>query len=441
MAGRVNKKANETNRSRTARKGADDMRLVTRREFLKTSGAGLAGAALLGAAGCGGSGQGGGGGQLRIGALYPFSGSLALLGEESFRGAEIARRQRNQDGGVAGNQIDYVRADVPDPNVARTEAERLLSQERLQVVIGTYSSALAMTASEVAARRGATYFELGAVTDPFTERGYETIYRTNPPAREFAVQQIRFIEEFLAPELGKEPSEFRLAIAHEDSDYGTSVAENVQNEAKPAEISLVSVEPYDAEASDLTPVILRLKDSNPDVVIAVSYAQDAILLSRQAQQQDLGAPLFGTGGGHSLQSFIEGVGEAGEGVFNVDFTQYKINTEFTPGLQRFVESYRQAYDEDPRSGHSLGNFTGANVLFDILEKTEGSLVAEDIGRAVDEYEVKQGTTATGWGVKFNENGQNTLAQPYVAQWRDGELVTVFPKDAAVAEPMLRTYGG
>jgi len=416
------------------------MKSVTRKDFLRASGAGLAGAALLGVVGCGGGG-GQGGGALRIGALYPFSGSLALLGEESFRGAELARRQRNQDGGVAGSQIEYVRADVPDPNVARTEAERLLSRERLQVLIGTYSSALAMTASEVAARRGATYFELGAITDPFTERGYETVYRTNPPAREFAASQIRFIEEWLAPELGKEPSALSIAIAHEDSDYGTSVAENVRNEAGPAGLNIASVQPYDAEASDLTPVILRLKNANPDVVIAVSYAQDAILLSRQAKQQDLDAPLFGTGGGHSLQSFIEAVGDAGDGVFNVDFTQYEVNTEFTPGLKDFVGAYKEAYDEEPRSGHSLNNFFGANVLFDLLEETEGDLAAEGIGEAASSYTVKEGTTATGYGVEFDKDNQNVRSEPFVTQWRDGSLVTVFPEEAAVTEPKLITPAG
>jgi branched-chain amino acid transport system substrate-binding protein len=298
-----------------------------------------------------------------------------------------------------------------------------------------------MTASEVAARRGANYFELGAVTDAFTERGYDTVFRTNPPAQEFAASQIRFIREFFAPELGKEPSEFRLAIAHEDSDYGTSVAENITSEADPVGINLATVEPYSATSNDLTPVVLRLRDAKPDLVIAVSYAQDAILLSRQANQLNLGAPLFGTGGGHSLQSFVEGLGEAANGVFNVDFTQYEINTEFTPGLQDFVDAYRQAHDSEPRSGHSLCNFTGANILFDILENTEGNLDPETVSQAAREYEAEQGTTAAGWGVKFDESGQNTRSQPFVYQWRDGELVTVFPEEAAVAEPRLVRAGG
>lgn len=415
-------------------------RRPSRREFLRISGAGLAGLSLLGFAGCGETGGGGGSGPIRIGALYPTSGSLALLGEESLRGAELARRQRNDDGGVAEREVEFVRVDVPDPNTARSEAERLVSREGLQMLIGTYSSALAMTASEVAARRGVGYFELGAVTDEFTERGYDTVYRTNPPAQMFAASQIGFIQDWLASELDKEPSEVRLAIAHEDSDYGTSVAENIRSEAEPAGIEIVSNQPYNANTNDLSPVILRLRNANPDIVIAVSYAQDAVLLSRQASQLNLGALLMGTGGGHSLQSFIDGVGELGNGAFNVDFTQYRVNRDFTPGLDQLEEAYKEAFDEDPRSGHSIANFMGANTLFEILSNTDGNLEAEAVGEAAGDYQVEPGSTATGWGVEFNENNQNTRAEPFVTQWQDGELVTVFPEDAAVAEPELIRAG-
>ena len=122
---------------------------------------------------------------IRIGALYPITGSLALLGEESWRGAEIARQFRNQKGGVAGRQIEFVRADVPDVNASKSEAERMISRESAKVLIGTYSSSLALAASEVAARAGVIYFELGAITDAVTERGYKTIFRTCPKAQLF----------------------------------------------------------------------------------------------------------------------------------------------------------------------------------------------------------------------------------------------------------------
>jgi branched-chain amino acid transport system substrate-binding protein len=80
---------------------------------------------------------------------------------------------------------------------------------------------------------------------------------------------------------------------------------------------------------------------------------------------------------------------------------------------------------------------GANVVFDLIEKTDGSLDVDKIREAAMDTDIPLGKTATGWGVKFNEKGQNTRAEPFVTQWRDGKLVTVWPEDAAVMEPIIR----
>ncbi|MCX7316694.1 MAG: ABC transporter substrate-binding protein [Hyphomicrobiales bacterium] len=80
--------------------------------------------------------------QTKIGALYPFSGGLALLGDESFRGLELATEERNAAGGVKGQPLQIVKGDAVDPNQAVGEARRLTSVDKVTVVFGTYSSSL-----------------------------------------------------------------------------------------------------------------------------------------------------------------------------------------------------------------------------------------------------------------------------------------------------------
>lgn len=374
---------------------------------------------------------------MRIGALYPLSGSLALLGEESWRGAEIARVMRNQKGGVAGQQVDFLKVDIPDVNATKSEAERLISREGLKLLTGTYSSSLCLAASEVAARAGIVYFEQGGIADLITGRGYKTLFRTCPKAQYFSKTQLKYTSDWIAPRINKKPSEVRLALVHEDSAYGSSISKNVEAEAKAAGIALISVLPYSAQAVDLSSVILRLKNEKPDVVIGVSYANDAILFGRQAKELGLDIKGFiGTGGGHSLRSFQEALGSAAEGVLNVDFTQYEVNTKFTPGLKEFVEAYRKAFNEPPRSGHSLANFMGTNVLLDILEKTGGSMDPGKFREVAMAMDVKPGNTASGWGVKFDEGGQNVAAEPLMMQWRGGKIVCVWPEGAAVVKAEL-----
>ena len=109
---------------------------------------------------------------------------------------------------------------------------------------------------------------------------------------------------------------------------------------------------------------------------------------------------------------------------------------FTPGLKGFLALYKKTFNEAPRSGHSLANYMGANIVFDILEKTGGSFDLGKIREAAMAMNISAGETPTGWGVKFDENGQNVKAMPLVTQWRDEKLVTVWPEGAAVMEPMI-----
>ena len=373
---------------------------------------------------------------LQLGALYPRSGSLALLGEESWRGAEIARLERNKQGGIAGRQVEFAEGDCHDVAAARSEAERLIEQKKVGLILGSYSSSRCMAATEVAARKNVLYFELGAIANAITGRGYKTVWRTNPTAQDFSRSQVDFITNWLAAQLDKAPTDIRVSIAHEDSDYGTSVAASFKELATEVGIQLVSVEPYASTSSDLSSVIFRLRQADPDIVIAVSYAQDAILLSRQALELELKKPFFGTGGGHSLKSFQEALGSKADGILNVDFTQYEVKTEFTPGLEEFLALYRETFKEEPKSGHSLANYMGAKVVFDILEKTAGSLEPDKIREVAMALDIPGGATATGWGVKFDDNGQNVRAKPLITQWREGKLITVWPAEAALMAPIM-----
>ena len=200
---------------------------------------------------------------------------------------------------------------------------------------------------------------------------------------------------------------------------------------------MVSIEPYAANSSDLSPVIFRLKKADPDVIVAVSYAQDAILLGRQAAEFKLNKPFIGTGGGHSLQSFQKALGDKANGVFNVDFTQYEVNTKFTPGLTEFLELYRKTFKRgaplrsqpDQLHGRQRGLRHHREDRWQASIRTRSAKAA----MAVD---IPLGKTANGWGVKFDDKGQNTRASAFVTQWRDGKLLTVFPKGAAVVEPVL-----
>jgi branched-chain amino acid transport system substrate-binding protein len=389
---------------------------------------------------CSGSPAAGGGGEkevLQIGALYPLTGSSALLGDESYRGAELAVKLRNQNGGVAGGKtVELVKTDAPDANAAQAEADRLITQKGVKLILGSYSSSISFAASEVTERNGVLYWELGAVSDQVTERGYKYVIRTNPPASHFSKIEIDYIKDVVAEKLGKNPSDLRIGIVHEDSLYGTTVAEFVKKYAEEANLKLATIQPYNLKSVDLSSVVLNVKEAKPDVLIGVSYLNDAILFWRQAKELGLDVPVFiGTGGGHTMSDFQKALGKDVDGILNVDFPQYEINKEYTPGLDDFVKLYKDTYGEEPRSGHSLANFMGTNVLLDVIDQV-GDIDPDKLREAAMNYKLEPGKSATGWGIQFDEKGQNKLGQPYVHQWIDGKLVVVWPKGAALKDVTL-----
>jgi len=170
------------------------------------------------------------------------------------------------------------------------------------------------------------------------------------------------------------------------------------------------------------------------VVLQTSYQNDTVLFFRQAKEQGFKPKaVMGAGGGYSLRETMEAIGAANmEGALNVDFTQYKTNVAAAPGITEFVAKYKAKYGTDPRSGHSLANYVGAKIFFDAMQASK-DLSASALRESVMKVDVPVGATASGWGAKFNEAGQNTRVSPFIMQWQAGELVTVFPAKAAVAK--------
>lgn len=379
--------------------------------------------------------------EIKIGALYPFSGGLALLGDESYRGLELAVEKRNAEGGLLGKKINLIKADAVDATQAVGAARKLTSVENVGAIFGSYASGISFAATQVSELAGTPYFELGAVADNITDRKYKYVFRSNPTAKSFAERSVEVINKIIAPGLKTDPKKLRIAIIHEDALYGTTVAKFQVEGAKKAGLNVVEVLPYSAKAVDLSSLILRLKGANADVVLQTSYQNDTVLFFRQMKEANFKPKaVVGAGGGYSLQDTLNAIGANNmEGVFDIDFTQYETNELGAPGLKAFVAAYKKKYGTEPRSGHSLANYVGSNIFLDAIARG-GSMDKDKIRDAVMATNIQAGKTATGWGAKFAENGQNTLGLPSVMQWRSGKLMTVYPAEASVAQPIVGVVG-
>lgn len=378
---------------------------------------------------------------IRIGALYPLTGNLSVLGTEAIAGAEIAVEMINENGGVNGEQVELVVADATNPANATNEARRLLTREDVKLLGGTFGSSIALAIAAVADQFGVPYWEGAAVSDELTARGYENVFRLNDNASDMSAGLVTAVTDLFQPKIGKELGELKIAMIHEDSAFGTSIAENFVEQIEAAGGTVEIVQNYAASTQDLSPLVLRLKEADPDVVAATQYFNDAILFWRQARDQDYNPEYFvAIGSGQSSPDYRKGVGDDAEGVLMSDVPASGVNPEALTAEARerqaeFIKRYEEKMGEPPAS-HATRNFSAWYTLLDKVLPAAGSLEPEAIREAVMALDEPEGSTILGFGLKFDENGQNERAFNVLLQWQDGRIVTVYPEKFATAEPIM-----
>ena len=169
-----------------------------------------------------------------------------------------------------------------------------------------------------------------------------------------------------------------------------------------------------------------------DVLLHAGYQNDILLLYRGMREAGwMPRMVIGAGAGYSLTDTAHAVGPDFEGTLNVDVPQFEVNDRLAPGVKPFIELYRKRYGSDPRSGHSLANCVGARAAFDAIQRA-AQPDRERIRAALLATDVAEGATANGWGIRFDEKGQNQRARPLLLQWQGGKQVAVAPSEAAVA---------
>jgi branched-chain amino acid transport system substrate-binding protein len=382
---------------------------------------------------------------IRIGALFPFTGPLALLGQESFNGAVIAQDMVNEKGGIGGKKVEWVKADGVDPKRAMTECERLINVEQIKIVFGTYSSSLSFAASEVAERNKVIYWEQGAIADKITQRGFKYLFRTMPIAGDFGVLAVKFAHDVVAPKLGIDPKKMKVAIMFEDSLYGTTVGNSANVSAKKMGMDVVGFESYSLKSVDISPIVMRFKAKNPDVIIATSYMEDAILYWKQAKDMDLNVKAFiGTGAGHGMPEWAKTFGNGGNYIFDIDppigINPKIYNAKTRATLKEFQERMNKKFGHLPAT-HATAGFVAAHVLFEDVLPRAGSVDPEAVRKAALQVDIPQGGTVFGYGVKFAppdhpDAGQNLRAHPVLMQWQEQKMWVVYPADFAVRTPLL-----
>lgn len=399
----------------------------------------LTGALTLSAVGCGSKAATGNNssseGTIKIGIIQPRSGALAVSGEDSYAAQMIAIDQFNELGGVNGKKIQAVVGDTPDTDAAKTEVTRLVQKEGCKVVTGVYGSAFAEQAAAITNRNHVLYVEAISITNRLTTQGYDNVFRLHFSAASYGTEVAKIASDLSKKYNYKQP---KIAIVSMNNDFGLGIAGACKVFAKDNNMNIIADIQYSPDTQDATDIVLKLKNAQPDIVIATSYINDAILITKKCKELNFAPGIWlGVGSGYGMSAYKEALGKDTEGIIDIDPTNYVNPDKIDPSLKDLVSDFqkrfkaKQGYDS-PTIGY-LEWQTMWFLLNDVIKPCGGT---DDVDKLIETAKAVQhniGYYPTGAGVEFNKNGQNQKAVLSAMQWQDGKLIPIYPDFLAAGE--------
>ncbi len=399
---------------------------------------------------------------IRIGVLYDLSGPFAAAGSvASSIGAQIAIDLTNERGGVLGKyKIEAVNADSQSKaDVAINEAERLISQEHVDIILGIYASAAAVPlASKVEEQKKILWITTAVATAVVKDKNLKYVFRAQIHSDQYGQASAGFLAEHAKAKLGVEPKDLKVAIIYEDGPYGTGVAEASERFAKEKGIQIVLKEAYSASAPDLSSLVTKLKRARPDVIEHVGYNPDITLFLRQSRESGLRFKmLIGNGAGYSqLDKLTATFGADIEDFCNIDPVPAQLLDagKLAPGLgdliKIMVERYQAKTGAKDVPPHVSMGFNQTWILLQhvlpVAIQKYGGTDAEAIRKAALDVDIPVGGTIQGYGVKFYPPGtplagQNERSTPVVMQFVNGATKVVWPTAIQNSAPVLPLPNG
>jgi branched-chain amino acid transport system substrate-binding protein len=386
---------------------------------------------------------------IRIGVLLPMTGPFAKNGLENWEAIQIARDMINERGGVNGRPIEYLSGDATSPNAAISETERLITKEGVKITTGSFASPLAIAVSQAAERQGVFHWETTGAAEIITRRGFRHTFQVGAPARKYGQVAVDFISEDLAKRLNKPIDQLRIALLWENRAFGKSVGDGIRDYMTAKKIKLVYDEGYDQFSTDMTPIVQKLKDATPDVLIAISFPNDAILFQRKAKELDFNVAAFiGVSAGYSSPDLRNSIGSSVNGIFVSDFPP-KVNANvLAPETRKVADEFYKRYEakmKRPPAGHATAGFSAIWALFtEVLPKVK-TMEPDELREIALKLDLPEGTLVNGSGIKFTnfdwpddpkDAGQNLRASIGIWQWTAGGNEEVFPAKLATHAPAM-----
>ncbi len=381
--------------------------------------------------------------EIKIGALYPMSGSAATAGLDCKYGADLAVEIVNgkydfnmplakTEGlpNLGGAKVKLIVADHQAlPEKGQSETERLVTQEKVVALYGAYHSSVTQTASQTAERMGIPMVNGESSSPGLTTRGLKTFFRTGPHDETYGKNLFDMLDDI---QKLKNVKLTNIAIVNENTLYGTDANKTTKKFAEERGYKVVADIAYPANTSEVTSEVQKLKAANPDVVFQVSYTSDAVLFMKTYKQLDFNPQgILAYGAGFVDPKMREVLGKDSQYVITRAAWSPDI-AEKKPMAKAIADMFQKKYGQE-MTENSARTFTGMITLLDAINRAK-STDPKAILAALATTDIPGEQLIVPWkGVKFGPDGQNIYAQGINMQLFSDQYHTVWPFDVSSKE--------
>ena len=347
---------------------------------------------------------------IKIGLLNELTGGNATFGTSAANGAKLAIKEANAKGGVLGKQIQGVDADnKSEPAEAANAMTKLLNQDKVVAVTGTFSSSNAIAAASVAASGKIPYLAVGATNPKVT---------VDPATNK--VRDFMFRAAFIDPFQGSVMANFatktlkaKTAAIYIDnsSDYAKGLGQFFKETFIKNGGQIVAEEAYLAKDTDFKATLTKIKVANADVVFVPGYYQEVGMLIKQAREIGLTMPFLG-GDGWDSAKLPEIAG--GQALNNTFFANHYSPDDNSDAIKNFVEAYKKEYNETPDAFAAL-SYDATMMVIEAIKRANNV----DTVKIKDELAKTKDYSAVSGKITLNET-HDAVKSAVIIEMKDGK---------------------
>jgi branched-chain amino acid transport system substrate-binding protein len=362
-------------------------------------------------------------GPIKIGASLSLTGTYAKLGKNQHEGYQLCQKDLNARGGILGRKVEFaVYDDQSMPATAVRLYEKLITEDKVDGVMGPYSSPVTEAVANVTEKyKKVMVSPLAATTSIFKKT----------PRRQYIFMVISPAEVYLEGlvDMAAKRGLKTVAVVNEDTLFSKAAASGAAELAKKKGLQVVYQEAYPKGNTDFSALLTKVKATNPDVIAAATYFDDAVALTRQMRELSVNPKMYGVTVGGDLPEFYDTLKQNAEYIYGA--TQWESTLPY-PGNQEFFDAYKKEFGHEP-SYHSAAGYAGCLIYAEAVKRA-GSLDADKVREQLLKLETK---TLFG-DYKVDADGFQIAHKMVTFQWQGEKKVTVWPDELAKGKPKFPT---